>query len=225
MHLEWSRNCVKLTRDAAGILAFAEEVSLWVICVAADMMAFAMVRESCKVSRKRVKSKCLTKSVKSECLTKVSSQSVLQKHQMRVSHKTVKSGCPTYVFRKRVKSECPIKVSSQSVLQKHQMRASHYNCTGGVCVSDSGRRSYYGVLQRRCLCVCDLRRLQRRCLCERVSSQSVLQECEVRVYKRVKWERRTRVSRERVKWECPTRVSSNSVLQECLVRVSYKSVK
>ena len=28
MHLEWSRKCVKLTRDAAVILAFAEEVSV-----------------------------------------------------------------------------------------------------------------------------------------------------------------------------------------------------
>ena len=38
---EWSRKRVKLTRVAAVILVFAEEVSMRVICVAAVILAFA----------------------------------------------------------------------------------------------------------------------------------------------------------------------------------------
>ena len=46
-----------------------------------------------------------------------------------------------------------------------------------------------------------------------MSSQSVLQECQVRVSYRVSSKK------------CLTRVSSKSVLQECQVRVSCRSVK
>ena len=47
---EWSRKRVKLTRVAAVILVFAEEVSMRVICVAAVILVFAeelSVRVSC----------------------------------------------------------------------------------------------------------------------------------------------------------------------------------
>ena len=61
----------------------------------------------------------------------------------------------------------------------------------------------------------------------RVSSKSVVQECQVRVsYKSVKSECLTRVSskspRRSVKQECRTRVSEKSVSQ---ARMSHKSVK
>ena len=41
MRLEWSRKHVKVIRDAAVILVFAEEVSVRVICFAAIILVFA----------------------------------------------------------------------------------------------------------------------------------------------------------------------------------------
>ena len=53
-----------------------------------------------------------SKSVPQERQVRVSCQDVLQKCQVRVSHKSVKEEChPTEASRKCVKSDCPTKVS------------------------------------------------------------------------------------------------------------------
>ena len=106
-------------------------------------------------------------------------------------------------------------------------------CRGGVCVSDLCRRSYIGVC-RGGVCESDLCRRSYICVrrggvCEselcprRVSSKSVIQECQVRS---VQYECLQGVSSKK----CQVRVSqkkcqARSVLQECPARVSYKSVK
>ena len=73
--------CVKLTRDAVVILAFAEELSLWVIGYAQEYQVRVLSASVLQKCQARVPKK----SVKSECPTRVSSKSVLQKCQVKVS--------------------------------------------------------------------------------------------------------------------------------------------
>ena len=78
-------------------------------------------------------------------------------------------------------------------------------------------------LQRRCLCGCPV--LSHKSALTKVSIQSASQKCQVSMSSEsVLQECRVRVS-SNVWQECPTRVSSKSVLQECQARVSYRSVK
>ena len=90
MHLEWSRKCVKLTRDAAVILASSKSV----LPVESYKGVILEAKGKLKVSYKRAKKVCQArvsyKSVRSECPTRVSSQSVLQECQGKAPYKSVK---------------------------------------------------------------------------------------------------------------------------------------
>ena len=75
-------NRVKLTPCAAGILAFAEELSVRVASAAAVISA-CPTRVKQEVSSKKCPGRVSYKSVESDCLTRRSSKCVLQECQVR----------------------------------------------------------------------------------------------------------------------------------------------
>ena len=95
--------------------AFAVEMSVWVICGAAVIMAFA--EEMCQVG-------VPSKSVLQQCQVRVSCERV-QQERPGVSSKRVWDKCQVRVSLNNVRQGSPARVSSESVLQKWQVRVSH----------------------------------------------------------------------------------------------------
>ena len=91
--------------DAAVILAFAEDVSVRVICVAAVTLSCQSVLQECQESES-------SKSVLQECQVRVSCKSVKQECHVRVAHT-----CQERVSYKSVKKECLTRVSSTIVAE------------------------------------------------------------------------------------------------------------
>ena len=157
--------------DAAVILAFSEEVSVWVICSAAVILAFAELQRRCSVSDLWRRSStgvcrggvCMNDLWRRSNFENVSvwmicDAAVILAFSEEVSVWVICSAAVILAFAE-LQRRCSV-----SDLWR---RSSTGVCRGGVCMNDLWRRSNFGVC-RGGVRVSDqfYRRLQRRCLCE-----------------------------------------------------------
>ena len=94
------------------------------------------------MSSKSVKQKCQARVSRKECQERVSSKSVKKECRARVSSKSVKQEC----LEKSVKKECPARVSSKSVKQECLEKSVKKECQARECFQECPARRCWSLM-------------------------------------------------------------------------------